>query len=268
MRSVAAIQARLESQQVQLESLLHAEAGGNDPVHRCRVLIKKLRAWIRLVRPARKVSGSKAADRKLQALGRELGTTRDQQVLKDTLQSLAAGTTDPKAKSACRKLRRKLNAQAGADAALSPTTHPLDQLCLPNAKELDHAALREGLRANYSKTRKLSRIALADVSDMETLHRFRRWVKYLHYQLALLYPLKKSTLEQPALMKELGTTLGQMHDLHVLLVSLQEGIATEDESAQLVAPLAEQRVSQLTQDFIAKTGAVFAAKPKEFMPLL
>jgi CHAD domain-containing protein len=268
MRSAAAIASRLEQQQLILAALLQSGQSSNDAIHRCRVLIKRLRAWIRLVRPVHATSGSKATDKKLQRLGRQLGAARDQQVLKDTVQSLAAGTTDTQAKSACRKLRRRMSATADAAPLPATAAATLDKLRLPAAAKLDHAELREGLLVNYSKTRKLSRVALADTSDANKLHRFRRWVKYLHYQLSLLYPLKKSALAQPAMLKTLGTTLGQMHDLHVLLEALRDRFVEPDDAVQRVAQLAQARMSELTQDFVATTQALFALKPKAFLRLV
>src|SRR5690606_39172737 len=137
---------------------------------------------------------------------------------------------------------------------------------MPDMASVDLPTLWRGLRANYQAARKLANAALCDRADAEKLHRFRRRVKYLHYQLNLLCDLRKSPVVLPAMLKDLGATLGQINDLHELMQAIQQLEAGNSsrlqQDLQAVHRCAAEALSQLLPVFAVHAQLLFTMKPK------
>jgi CHAD domain-containing protein len=277
MRTTTAIRTRLRKQLTELEQKLAAATLDADAIHRSRVIVKKLRAWLRLLHQHRHSTHWQAADKALRQIARSLSEQRDDQVLGDTVLWLGSNSADVAARADCRKLHGLLPHTRKATRERPTVSAEIRQLCLPDRQLLQPTALLEGLRLAYARTRRLSRAALADPESPKTpekLHRLRKWVKYLHYQLKLLFSGDDIELLQPGALDQLGSTLGRIHDLHELLRTLdktpvkqQQTKATQRAMATAVR-LADEAAARLIQDVAGKLPLLFCVKPKPYLALL
>jgi CHAD domain-containing protein len=270
MRPSTDIYATLEHCLAGLEQRLNAPTLSADAIHRCRVSVKKLRAWLRVIQPSQECAKWKTADKALRHIARSLSGQRDAHVLRGTLLWLGKHSRDATVKANCRKLH-KLFARTKTVVRVRPTlSDDSKQLCLSGTRLLAQVDVREGLRHSYAKARRLSRKVLVQPKCPETLHRLRRWVKYLHYQHKLLFLTSELTWLPPATLDKLGATLGRLHDLHELLRTLkrvltkqQQDTATQDALATTI-DLAAAAIRQLTQEIIATIPLLFRLKPKQY----
>ena len=116
-----------------------------------------------------------------------------------------------------------------------------------------------GLGQTFAKAADLGQHALQS-KDLAELHRWRRWVKYLRYQLEpVATPQRSSIVELHAELRQLGSTLGRRNDLHQLRQALEEGrfraveqaIAAEDRSLKALLPkLGETMFSSSVDGFL------------------
>lgn len=216
---LATINARVGKIVKELGALLHLAEPTPEDIHKLRRNTKKLRAWLRLV------DGSRKADRRLRDTAAVYSAARDAHVCQQTLQRLPlrAGININEATNvvfpAC--------LQALRDAA------PAEQQTL-NKRELDKAGklvatlkpdlrdakdgkrLQKGLRAAWRKAHRLLEKIRVEHS-IDDVHRFRRRVKYLCYQLELVVQRRNGeTRAMHKQLEQLGTSLGDFHDLDVL----------------------------------------------------
>ncbi|MEQ1438702.1 CHAD domain-containing protein [Fontimonas sp. SYSU GA230001] len=205
-------------------ALEHLQRGESADIHETRKSIKRLRAWLRLLKPA---LGDRygTLDRLLRDAGRALAGRRDRDVARATLRSLRRGRLLSAAQYAA--LLPQLDALAPTDTpraeADTDATHLLRaaavylrSLELP---EMDVHSLTEALARNRRRCRRRWRDARARPTA-EALHGWRKSVKHLATQSALLAPLLPDAAGDVTALKDLGETLGLHHDHHQLGLQL------------------------------------------------
>ena len=190
-------------------------------IHDLRVGLKRLRAWLQLLRPAlgRQVDVA-LANRRLRDAGRMLSASRDAQVLSKTLRRIQART---KGKSA-----RRIEQWRGELAELQQQAIPWDTvrtelaLCAHMLHGVDWRAvspdeLRDRLQESYRRSRRLSRQALRRRRlDDERLHDFRKSVKRLAYQVEYLDQVFGRRHRCGGGLTLAGQNLGEVNDLLLL----------------------------------------------------
>ena len=202
-----------------------------DAIHDARRSLKRLRALIRLVRPAIGDAAYRRESERVAGTARLLSGARDVHVMRLTatkLESRFGPLPDGAGK--------RLNALLAADAAAIPSDagkdgraqalkrlkqtrkffagHALDDIAFP--------ALAEGLERCYRKGRRGFRDAFRKPSD-ESFHAWRKSVQrhWRHMQLiSRAWPEALSARADEA--KELSRLLGEDHDLAVLLAKVTE----------------------------------------------
>jgi CHAD domain-containing protein len=139
----------------------------------------------------------------------------------------------------------------------------------------DDALLDQGLARTYRRARRLAMQADSE-ADIELIHNWRKWVKYLHYQLEILMPAGPPDLliHRMERLNSLGKVLGERNDLHNLLREVdkqQGGISSEKrKSIRQAVSLARQRDKGLQErcehrrrQLFGNSAAKFVAKMRE-----
>ncbi len=235
---------------------------GAKDVHEARKSLKKLRAWARLVRPALGDEHYRVINALLRDAARELSQTRDAAVAAQTLLRLRRGrhlSADHYARlkpllAPPLKTTPSPTAARHARRLLKAATLYVDDAALPP----DDGALRAAHRRARQRCARLYRQCLAD-PDAEHLHRWRKHIKYLGYQCALLAPRDPAVGQEIPALKALGELLGLHHDIHTLGLRLDQlAPADIDELLRLHArQLFAQQCVTLGERALAQAAPLF-----------
>ena len=195
--------------------------------HEARKAVKKLRALLRLVRPAiETASNYKKSDKALRDAARVLSDLRDDDVMKSTLTELVDATDGARTLAKTSKITKALataDGQAnGSDrrAALREYARRMQEIRAGidewNFTDRSLGGLEAGYKATFRRSRKLMRKALESPTDRR-FHAWRKEVKYHHYHARLLANLRGAPMHKRSrITGELQERLGQHHDLAVL----------------------------------------------------
>jgi CHAD domain-containing protein len=249
-------------------------------VHCVRKQIKKLRAIVRLARPADR-QWSRTENRRLRDVAQRLGGSRDAAVASTTLEELLH-ELDASAAGALQPLVRRFAAQrdklrldrdrprdrrrlAEVDAALADAADRIDHDWPIDALTWDE--LVKGLRRSYRRGRDAFDAAV-DSPSPERFHDWRKRVKDLWYQARLLRkarPKKKANRLIDKL-DDLADLLGDDHDL----AELQRRVIEQGLPARLSAAAAElsaaiqRRRLALQSDAMTLGRDLYRRKPGPF----
>ena len=239
-QSVAANVVRLARER--LTDALHTLAGHPDAdtpaaeaVHDARRGLKRLRALLRLARAGLGEETFARENVAARDAGRELSAVRDAQVLVaafDALRPALAGRVAPGTPAAV-DARLRAGVDAAVETLRSQDRHARAVALLTAARErLDAwpwqegadpwAVIDAGLRQTYRAARRALRRAVAG-GEEEELHEWRKQVKGLAAQVALLRPLRPRAADRMGgTLGKLADTLGDEHDLAVLAATLAD----------------------------------------------
>jgi CHAD domain len=222
----------------QIDIARSALARGDDraaAVHDARRCLKRLRAMLRLVRPALGETWFKRSNRQLAGLGQRLSQSRDLDVMVVTLSKLENGSGGL-AKDVAERLRRAVargrnlangTARPASDRILGGALQRAERLFAPERlRGLALVHVAAGLEQSYRKARRTFRKAYQAESD-EAFHSWRKATQahWRHMQL-LGRGWPESIGARAAEAKELSRLLGEDHDLSVLLTFAQKNGAT------------------------------------------
>jgi len=243
-----------------------------ETIHQARKSLKKLRAWLRLLR-GELGSHYVLLNRLLRDAGRSLSGQRDADVALQTLRRLRLGRqlTAPQYQTLRTLLSRDRPSGDAAVAAsrarrlMKAARLYFDELDLRTIDdETGDLTLRRHLRNQRMRCRRqLHRVGARPRA--ETLHDWRKQVKYLGYQHGLLAPRLRDAGDDVAALKALGETLGLHHDFHALAQRL-ERCAHHRDADQLVLlrarELIQQRLTGLSDTALRQGQALFAMAPR------
>ncbi|MDX1795243.1 MAG: CHAD domain-containing protein [Hydrogenovibrio sp.] len=198
-----------------------------ETVHDLRVLMKRLRAFWQLMAAFVSKSELQQAKDRLASAAKQLSAHRDRQVLGDALAQLVQRLPEP-SQQALLSLEIPL-----PDEDVRQDEIDWSQILQVLQNELSvwrglavDASLKHverGVMATFERERKLAERATRKKAEIRQRHQWRKWVKYLYYQLKLLQQLglkgHKTTVKR---LDELGDLLGREHDFEMLLTFLQE----------------------------------------------
>jgi CHAD domain-containing protein len=245
----------------QIEMATSKLAGNGDmaaAIHDARRCLKRLRALLRLIRPALPETAYERETERLAGIGRLLAGARDRHVMQHTIAKLEA-RFGPLPQEAALRLRKRLGqdgvrGRRGRGDGRQQALRRLEQSQrlftgrAMNGVDLDH--LLEGLEASYRKARKAFRRAYREGSN-EAFHAWRKRVQAHWRHMGLLsrsWPEAMSARAGEA--KELSRLLGEDHDLAVLLA-----FARADGSPAL----GDAHLEELAQRCVACQGELRAA---------
>jgi hypothetical protein len=210
-------------------------------IHDTRRCLKRLRALLRLVRPALPEATYRREARRLAGIGRMLAGARDQHVMQQTLAKLE-GRIGALSKRVGKQLGRRTanGARSGANrSSAAERRQALEALEKTRAffqqvakREITLEHLTQGLERPYRRARRAFREAYETPTD-EAFHEWRKSVQQHWRHMQLLSRAWPDVMEGRAReAKELSRLLGDDHDLHVLrtfVAALGAGMLSAEE---------------------------------------
>jgi CHAD domain-containing protein len=255
------------AQAVALASALVAHAGkqtdGADPVeaiHQVRLLLKSLRALLRLLSSPATGRPPARLDARLQALGQELSPTRDRDVAGLTLDELVRKRGSAAEQAAAKRWIHAVHPTPPDPETLARTVRGLERLAPALRRHLKasatQTALADGLARSIKKAKRWRERAMKSRKS-EAFHAWRRWQKRLEIQLRWLRDGAGPRVG--ALLSELHDRqedLGQLHDLDLLLEGLQRSLShgspSQVRDARHLLPLVLDRQQRLQRRVIRR----------------
>lgn len=196
----------------------------SDDIHDIRLVIKHLRAYLRLLRYSMSKVDFKQSDSRLKLIGKQLSGQRDQSVLIDSIHSLFLEL--PKGNQALYASLLK-----GAGSSVLEHENQIDWGCVVSnfARELESwkrltdvslKSIKKGLKRTQKRSQPPKKISTDRLKRINQRHEWRKWVKHYLYQMKLLKKtncLNKAFIKkQIASIDRLGEYLGQEHDYELL----------------------------------------------------
>jgi len=246
---------------------------GRGYVHRIRVDIKRLRAWIRLIRDEEDTVGLRGIDRDLRDIMKKLSSRRDRQALHETLKWLEKKVDKDAKQSSLRVVRTHIE---GGDGRITvdwmniktALMNVLDTLKQHTQKFDSMHIVRDGLQRTYRRAAKFGDKAFSGKINPADVHAFRKWAKYLFYQLEVIraaYPeLYKEALEN---LEDLGNRLGRYHDLILVRERLEQVPAKKryTDAAKRMDVMIEERMHKLLRRAHRLYRKIFSASSSKFV---
>lgn len=240
-------------------------------IHRIRVNIKRLRAWLRMVSKDARFDW-RDCDRRLRDISRRLSPSRDSQVILDTLAWLQK-KADAEQRQALDLLRSRMRFDLGGGhidwpAIKGPLAETVEALREPVAELDSNAVLYRGLERSYKRAVREGRRAFGKDGSMEDLHELRKWVKYLYYQLDYVCKVHpRGCRKDKDRFDELGDRLGRIHDLELVKDKMAQLTAREECTAAsaLAVALIDRRMAKLLQRCRRLYEKGFRLSPSKFI---
>ncbi len=250
----------------------------DETVHEVRKSFKKIRAVLRMVRPAIGEAAYRTENICFRDAARPLTTVRDAKILVETLDAIldhfhehVAGRSFHETREALqanlRSVRREVLDEQDAPAkiaAIAKEARPRikDWSDVPNKWR----SLGDGVRDVHSRARDAFDTAKQSPS-VETLHEWRKQAKYLRYQLEILRPLWPERMEEMADEADRMTELlGDDHDAAVLRQKLADDPDNFGGAASIETLLAliDRRRTELQQEATLLGERFFDEPSNEF----
>lgn len=277
---------QLDAAVTDLESGVHDDPA--EAVHDCRKRCKKIRALIRVVRPAIGDERYRAVNDTARDAARELSALRDATATDDTYQRVLAVSAPPTGERAAvvdrvaellAERRSAVETELGADhpafgrarQLLAQTRRAVDDAV--RALEAGDVDVRDdwdlvgpGIALTYRRGRRAMYAAIDEPSG-ERFHEWRKRVKYSWYHVRLIEPTAPDLLGPRAdLLHDLSAALGDAHDMVVLSNWLR---GDDPEVARMgnvtpISTLVDSARSTLEANAVAHGRAVFAERPVHY----
>ncbi len=206
----------------------HVQAGERDDViHDTRTGMKRMRAFLRLLRASLGEVRYSRATQDAKSLADLFSSSRDARALLDTLDLLMRDSGNP---DSWRRLRQpflsryRLSIQRGEENQhLHQASRQLRRMRGATGrwplKNYRRKNLEAAVAQEYRRGQKFWQKIQKDPQP-ELFHAWRKVVKRFYYQMTLLFP--KALKKRRKLYKDLGEYLGQLHDLHIFLDFVHE----------------------------------------------
>lgn len=251
-----------------------------DKIHQARRRCKKIRALLRLVRPA--IPDHFAEQNALfRDAARRLGALRDADALIEAHDTLVAGLPGQADREAFASVRAQLVRRRDRDA---PGGHDIGRHLDDFARAMDSArrgiprwrprtdpgtAIRQGMARTYARGRGAMVSAGVRTED-ELLHDWRKRVKYTRHHIELLRDLWIGPFRPRRRdYRRLSDLLGHDHDLAVLLDTLsREDAIPRDASPHAYRDLLTRRRARLQRQSFRLGRRLYALKPRRLAALL
>ncbi|MFA5898383.1 MAG: CHAD domain-containing protein [Hyphomicrobium sp.] len=260
---------RIAAEQIErAQRLLNDNGDQATSVHETRKSLKRLRALLRLVRPAMGEDAFKEENARLRDIGLSLSGARDRHVLFETVDKLeAAGGLDRR--NVVEQLRKAI---AAANGEAPPAMQEASVRLLDAGKRLAELGLAgagfdivgPGLERSYRRARRAFDAAYEKPSD-EAFHEWRKGAQAHWRQMTLLARAWPEYLGARALeARTLSQLLGDDHDLALLVAFINNpgtsGISATQ--AKLVEKAVRQRQAELRTLARPRGERLFAECPR------
>lgn len=261
---------RIAVEQIERAQDLLKESGDHAvTIHETRKSLKRLRALLRLVRPAMGESAFRDENAKLRDIGLSLSGARDRFVLLETLNKLEASTGFGR-RGLAETLRQAIGAANGEGA---PLTMQQAFDCLADARKRlaklqlsgsGFEVVGPGLERSYRRARRAFTEAYEKPSD-EAFHEWRKGAQAHWRQMTLLARAWPDNLGARALeARTLSQILGDDHDLALLgAFARSDAAGLGEEQVALVEKSISRRQSELRATARPRGERLFAPSPKQ-----
>lgn len=252
---------------------------GPEHVHGLRTTIKRLRAYLQLVRSSLEDAYYFEKNVALRDSAQGLAHFRDRTVILQTADELLEGARKPGLREAIQKMReflaRVLPPSGGGDT-IRRAALEAEQILQTMAASFEGQALEAsgwqvlqgGVRRTYRKARRLMRRWI-ESGRIEDAHEWRKFSKYLMFQMQLVEKAWPEQLRK--LRKRLGrleTYLGKAHDLDMLesaFMAMMPECDMDTDACRLVRNAMIRRRKFLVRQAGKLGGRIFDDSPKDFV---
>lgn len=240
-------------------------------IHDARRCLKRLRALLRLLRPALADTIYRRESNRIAGIGRLLANARDQHVMQQTLAKMES-SSDIFPRSVSLKLAKRMANGSGTKSARGgaqerkQALEGLDQarkfFARLERRQVEFEHIAEGVERSYRRARRTFRDAYATPTD-EAFHEWRKAVQQHWRHMQLISRAWPNVLGGRAgEAKELSRLLGDDHDIHVLLAFAADRGAAVLDADELAALTATGRAMQDDLRALAKPrGTRLFAEP-------
>jgi CHAD domain-containing protein len=240
--------------------------GANDDfdktVHTLRKCSKKLRALLKLVRPA--FEDYEPEKEAIKAIAAQFSVARDAAVMVETLSGLGEPAGEPVLER-LKERARHLRSQMGEETLLASARSQLEDL-RQRARGWSFGAsgraiVLPGLRKSYSRFRKGFAKA-SESGDSETIHEWRKAAKTHWYHTRLFEPAAPDVLGGALVnLDKLGTMLGDHQNLAVLASWIETNILPGDDALERLRATIDARERELAKASLALGRQFVVEKP-------
>jgi CHAD domain-containing protein len=251
-----------------------SEQSRNDeqPIHRIRTTIKRLRALLRLLRPAVQTAFFNRENERLRGAARLLSFARDSEVARDTVKTLQV--SDQSAREAVNAVLPGLEKRVARAKAHEPNVtevkHRLEQTRRSfrqlKFRGTDQDIIEAGIRKVYRQGRRRMKAAM-ETGQESAYHRWRIRAKNLYYELQFLEPVWPKPLHRMvSRLSKLQDRLGLDHDLTVLRAELKKTPEDfgGDESVQRIVSCLDHQTDKLRRAAEPLGRKIWRRKPRRF----
>lgn len=261
---------RIAVEQIERAQTLLRENGDQAvAIHETRKALKRLRALLRLVRPAMGVAAFREENAKLRDIGLSLSGARDRHVLLETVSKLETSTGFGR-RGLADAVRQAIGAANGQGAPLT-MQEANDRLADAKKRVVKFDlpgdgfdVVGPGLERSYRRARGMFAEAYEHPSD-EAFHEWRKGAQAHWRQMTLLARAWPDNLGARALeARTLSQILGDDHDLAMLVAFTRSDAAgISQEQAALVEKAARRRQAELRETARPHGERLFATSPKQ-----
>lgn len=252
----------------------HPELSGDDEqaIHRIRTTIKRLRALLRLIRPAVDNAFFDRENERLRTSARLLSFARDSEVARDTLKTLVE--SDQSAQEAVNTVLPRLEKRVQRAKAHEPNVTDVIQRLERTRRSFrqlkfhgtDQEIIKAGIRKVYGQGRRRMKAAI-ETGQESAYHRWRIRAKNLYYELQFLEPVRPKPLRRMVRrLSKLQDRLGLDHDMIVLRSELKktpEAFGGDDAVQRIVSSL-DHQTHKLRRAAEPLGRKIWRQKPRRF----
>ena len=241
-------------------------------IHHVRVDTKKLRAWIRLVQSRSDKQEWRGIDCCLRDMAKQCSAKRDEEVISGTLVWLKKKEKSQDVAVSINRLYsiiqdNPVKQSADRNADKIPDRLFLDYLKRKTLSAAKYETIRQGLQKTYKRVLKLGVKACSEKGTVDDLHKFRRWVKYLCYQLEFIeamYAENSGNIHNQ--LDKLGKRLGSIHDLVMIKNRMEQlsGRKKFKKDIRETGMAADRKMNKLVKQTKQSFDSIFVLKPREF----
>lgn len=253
-------------------SQAHVSQNGEEDIHRVRTTIKRLRALLRLVRPAIDPAFFNRENARLRTAAALLSSARDAEVARGTLKTLPV--SDEIDREAVRSVLSGLETQAEPatdfQGTMTEVNRRLEQTRLSfrrlKLRGSDREVLEAGIRAVYRQGRRRMKAAIKKGQD-NAFHRWRIRAKNLYYELQFLESVSTKRVGQiVSRLSELEDQIGHDHDAAILRAWLKKQPETfgGEETVHRVVTCLDSQTRELRRKVVPLGRKIWRQKPRRF----
>jgi CHAD domain-containing protein len=267
--------AREELEGTLKELLTVTDQSRSTAVHEARKHLKKVRALIRLLRPATGDSFYKTENAAMRKAAQQMSSIRDAHVRVQTIEKLTAKSGKRRTPAAFARIQSAMAARlrqvleesekdAWSNQAAAEVERALGRLDKWPLKRLTTKSMRSGLKGACKKARRALAVARRSATDAN-LHELRKMVKDLWYDLRLLRGGRPPPIDALTnRLRVLGQKLGDNHDLSMLLAARADNPLPEPADWETLEKAINLRRARLQRAALRLASKALIRKPGAF----